>query len=496
MPPRAPLPVASPAAVQAGSRRGGVRRRHRVVLYNPDAVFFTMPLALVAVGSHLDPERYEVVVIDGRLEEDPVAAVLRQLDDAVCLGVTVLTGAPIDDAIAISRAAKAARTDLPIVWGGWHPSMFGRECLTDEQSVDVTVQGQGEATLAEIAERLVRGESLAGCRGCTYRIGGGDVCVNPARPLEDLNALRRHRYELIDVERYYALKGKRQLDYIASQGCRFRCAFCADPYVFHRQWIGLDPERIGDEVEDLWTRYRFDDLSFQDETFFTSAKRVAAIAEQFLQRRLPITWAATMRADQCARLSDELFAQCRESGLRRVLVGVESGSQETLDRIQKDIKLEQVWQTAERCKRYGVAVIFPFIVGFPGEPDESVQATLDLVKELRAMSPDFETPIFFFKPYPGSAITQEAVRRGFSLPSSLAEWSGFDFIGSAGPWVSGDRYRRVERFKFYQRLAWDRVKPWQRPFQRFARWRCQTDRYFLPVEKVVGEALYPPTPLA
>ena len=166
-------------------------KRHKVVLYNPQAVFFTMPLSLVTIGSHLDPERYEVVVIDARLEDDPVAAVIAQLDDALCLGVSVLTGAPIRDALTTSRAAKAHRPDLPVIWGGWHPSMFGQECLA-EPSVDVTVQGQGEETLAEIVNRLARGESLAGCHGCTYRTPTGELCLNPPRALRDLNEFRPH----------------------------------------------------------------------------------------------------------------------------------------------------------------------------------------------------------------------------------------------------------------------------------------------------------------
>ena len=87
--------------------------RMKIVLYNPQAVFFTMPLALLAIGSELDPQSYEVVTIDGRLEDDAVSAVLSQLDGALCLGVTVLTGAPISDALRISRAAKQARNVMP-----------------------------------------------------------------------------------------------------------------------------------------------------------------------------------------------------------------------------------------------------------------------------------------------------------------------------------------------------------------------------------------------
>jgi radical SAM superfamily enzyme YgiQ (UPF0313 family) len=162
-----------------------------------------------------------------------------------------------------------------------------------------------------------------------------------------------------------------------------------------------------------------------------------------------------------------------------------------IDRIRKDIRLEQVIATAERCRRHGVAAIFPFIVGFPGESDASVAASLALAKRLRAMSPDFTTPVFYFKPYPGTEITAEAVADGFRLPETLAAWSEFDFVGSVGPWVSPEKRRLVERFKFYQRLAWDRAGALARPLQAVARWRCSGDRYALPVEMVVGRWLWP-----
>ena len=134
--------------------------RQKVILYNPAAVFYTMPLALVAVGSNLDPARYDVRIIDGRLEEDPVKAVLAELNGALCLGVSVLTGAPIRDALRIARAAKAYRPDLPIVWGGWHPSLFPTDTLA-EPSIDVTVQAQGEVTFRELVDRLAAQADLA-----------------------------------------------------------------------------------------------------------------------------------------------------------------------------------------------------------------------------------------------------------------------------------------------------------------------------------------------
>jgi anaerobic magnesium-protoporphyrin IX monomethyl ester cyclase len=489
-----------PATVKGGSpmtgadtvaRRGHARqaaRRIKVVLYNPRAVFFTMPLALLAIGSELDPEVYEVVTIDGRLETDPVRALLSHLDGALCLGVTVLTGAPLADALAISRAAKQARPDLPVIWGGWHPSMFARECLA-EPAVDITVQAQGEDTFKEILQRLQEQRTLEGCLGCTVRLRDGSICANPPRELQPVDKFRAHDYSLIPVERYFQLKGKRQLDYISSQGCNFRCAFCSDPFVYGRKWVGLDPTRMGLRLKELWDRYRFDDINFQDETFFTKRDRVRVLAEQIIASGMKVTWAGTMRADQGVRLPDEAWNLCKQSGLRRLLVGVESGSDEMLRQIHKDVKIEQVFHTAEQMLRYGIAGHFPFIVGFPDESDESVQATLVCARRLRSMSPDFLTPIFYFKPYPGSEIVANAITRGYKLPDTLQAWSRFDYVqGDPGPWVSPDKFRLIERFKFFHDLAWRRVSRGERLLQRLARYRCHRNEYRWPLEMVLMRA--------
>ncbi len=466
-------------------------RRAKVVLYNPRAVFFTMPLALLAIGSELDPDLYEVVIIDGRLEPDPERAVRAHLPGALCFGVTVLTGAPISDALRISRIAKQTHPEVPVVWGGWHPSMFARECLL-EPSVDISVRGQGEETFSEIVQRLAAGRSLEGCLGCTVRLADGTIVENPPRPLAPVEKFRAHDYGLIPVERYFQLKGKRQLDYISSQGCNFRCAFCSDPFVYGRKWVGLEPTRMALRLKELWDRYRFDDVNFQDETFFTRAQRIQAFADRVVDSGLKITWAATMRADQGVRLPDEVWAQCKQSGLRRLLVGVESGSNEVLKRIRKDIKIEQVFHTVERMLKYRIAGHFPFIVGFPDESDASVQATLDCAKRLRSFSPDFLTPIYYFKPYPGSELVQEAVARGFRLPETLEAWSEFDYVaGLPGPWVSVEKFRLIERFKFFQELAWQRVSAATRVLQLLARYRCSRDEYRWPLEMLLMRWLVP-----
>ncbi|MBB6254196.1 B12-binding domain-containing radical SAM protein [Nitrospirillum iridis] len=470
--------------------------RHKVVLYNPAAVFHTMPLGLLAIGSNLDPARFDVRIIDARIEADPLDAVLKAAEGALCFGVTMLTGRPLGDALAMLRAVKRANPALTTVAGGWHPSLFPVETL-DEPSIDITVAGQGERTFAEIMDRLADGAGVDGIAGVTFRGAAGQAVRNPARRLEGLDVFAPPNFELIPVERYFEFKGRRQLDYIGSIGCNFRCAFCADPFVYGRDWKATSASRLGAEIEALWRRYRFTDLNFQDETYFTHRQRVADICEEFLRRGLDFTWAGTMRADQGVRLPDEIWRLCVRSGLRRVLVGVETGSHEMMRRIRKDTTIDAILETAAKCRQHDLAVIFSFIVGFPEETEEQVEATLGLIKTLRAMSPKFETPLFYYKPYPGSALAAAVADQ---TPRTLDDWATFDYVaGPAGTWVPPHLYRRIERFKFYNKYAagpgttGESAKGWGpgRLLRRAARWRIDHDVYAAPVEKFLVQHLRP-----
>ncbi len=198
-----------------------------------------------------------------------------------------------------------------------------------------------------------------------------------------------------------------------------------------------------------------------------------------------------MRADQGYRLGDELLAKAKRSGLRRVMIGVEAGSNETLKRIKKDITIAQVLDSAAKCKRHGIGIIFNLIVGFPHESDESIDTTLDITKTLRALSADFEAAIFFYRPYPGNELADELLRDGYQFPDTLEAWADFDYIAGRSEWVSQAIWDKVERFKFYQRYAfgWRGVLRW--PLHALSQWRVRHDFYQWPIEKKVVEWIRP-----
>ena len=163
--------------------------------------------------------------------------------------------------------------------------------------MDVAVVGQGEDTFVEIA-RGWTAESRSPVVAERWCKDGAVVIAGPPRPLRDLNELPRTTTRSFRSRRYFAHKGRRQVDYISSQGCRFRCAFCADPAVYRRAWTGLAPERVADEVVDLSRRYGMEELAFQDETFFTHAR-----TSRSPRRRVSRTWPSRGMDRDAARRS-------------------------------------------------------------------------------------------------------------------------------------------------------------------------------------------------
>ena len=236
-------------AVHGAPRPDARTGRLKVVLYNPQAVFFTMPLALLAIGSELDPERYEVVIVDGRLEADAQARVRER--SARC-PVPRRHGAHRGADLRCARRSRARRSrHAPTCRSSGAAGTLPCSRANAWRSPAWTSPSAARARrrFAEIVQRLAAGHSLEGCAGCTVRLPDGRIQENPSRPLAPVDSFRAHDYGLIPVERYFELKGKRQLDFISSQGCNFRCAFCSDPFVYGRKWVGLEPNAHGAAVE-------------------------------------------------------------------------------------------------------------------------------------------------------------------------------------------------------------------------------------------------------
>lgn len=447
-----------------------------------------MPLGLVAVGSALPAPEFDVRIYDSRIDAGAAGRLIEDAAGACCVGMTVFSGSPIRPALELSRQLKQRYPQLPVVWGGWHPSILPEQCI-GSGAVDAVVIGQGEATFAELVRAIEDRRRWSSIPGLA--LGGESSPVRtPPRPLVDMNSFPRADYELLDVESYFRHKGARQVDFSSSRGCPYRCTFCADPIIYKSKWTALRAERTVDELLRIHARYRMDEVSFLDDDLFASLKRIRALAEAFIDRKAPFGWKGTARADELCRLPEEFFPRLRQSGCRRITIGAESGSQKILDRIKKEYRVDEIVTAGRRAAAADIAVSFSFITGFPGETEADFGQTLEVIKQVRGISPKLEATIYFYSPYPGTELVAELQKRNFRLPERLEDWADFSIDDA---WLPDARRlsKRVESLNFYLRHAYTSAGSGAiRALLRIvSRLRCDNDWYHLALEPYLARLI-------
>src|SRR5438105_11913313 len=153
------------------------------------------PRGLLSLAGSLRAAGYQPCVIDGAINRDYRRIVSDEIADSVCFGISLLTGPMIRDAIEIASMVRRLRPELPIVFGGWHPSLLSGQTLR-EDFVDIVVRHQGEKTLVEILQRLESGGGLERVDGCWFK-RNGQIIQNADRHTIPLYALPPPAYDLI-----------------------------------------------------------------------------------------------------------------------------------------------------------------------------------------------------------------------------------------------------------------------------------------------------------
>lgn len=404
------------------------------------------PLSLLAIAAPLLQAGHDVKIVDARIDNEYVRTLLTECEGAVCLGISVLTGRQIEGALRVSREIKKHLPDLPVVWGGYHPTLLPEQTIA-ETAVDVVVKGQGEITFRELVEALIAGRTLAGLKGVVFKEQGRVVC-NPDREFADINQFPPHPYSLVTMENHFpALEfGKRTIGYVSSQGCPHDCTFCAESAAYNKRWSSLSPQRVGQDLEGLVRQYHADGVIFVDNNFFVDEHRVQGICREIVRRKLKINWGAQGRADQIVRQSAETFALLKESGFLVFHVGAESGSDQQLEQVSKSIDRQTTLQCARVCKEYGIRISFGFIFGFPGETEADIQKNFSLMEDVTDIQGHYDCIIHFFAPSPGAEVLSTSVGLEIDQPARLDDWISYNTArGSMTPWIDEKYIDRIKR---------------------------------------------------
>lgn len=481
-----------------------------VILYNPASTTQrkpVLPMSLLAVAALLEGD-CDCTIVDGNLERDPVGVidrVLRASDDAI-LGVTVMPGPQVRRAVPDCRRLKALHPDLTVVWGGYFPTQHYDVCLRADY-VDYVVLGHGEVAFKKLVDALRKGEDAAGLEGLAYKDPRtGEIRSSGVAPMPDPDELPVFPYHRVDVGHYVrsTFLGERTLAHHSSYGCPFSCDFCAVVHMADGRWKAESAERTAEAARRLVTRWGADAVEFYDNNFFVQEARTAAFAEGVMD--LGIAWWGESRVDTLLAYSDRTWELMRDSGLRMVFMGAESGSDETLRRMNKggSASAERTLALAERMKRYDVIPEYSFILGNPPAPEEDAEQTMAFIRQVKRVNPATEIVIYVYTPVPSSGgLFEQARAEGFAFPETLDEWVGADWQAfsqrrsSRTPWVGEPLRRRIRGFEtvinaHYPTVTDPRLRGWRRRvLQAASAWRYHLGFYDHPWELQALRKLLP-----
>ncbi len=413
-----------------------------------------VPLSLLALGRMVRGE-FDVNIINAVVEKDYKKKIIDGCKNALYLAVSSMTCHQIKDGLDVCRAVKESFPDIPVIWGGYHPSTEPLQTLRNPY-IDIVIRGQGELTFKEVVGKLNDNESLSGVDGVSYK-ENGNIVENKNRDFKKLDLFPPIAYDMIDIERH--VKGykfaKRCLDYYSSIGCASGCDFCSEPIFCGRRWSGLSPETVVSELEYLAKTYNIDTFMIRDSDFFLNIKRVKRICELLIEKDLGIRLTSVNgRMELLSRMGDDVWGILRKANICEIFIGFESGLQEALDAMNKGAKTSQINKCIEKCIKYDIDIRGSFMVGIPGvNAKEEVTGTFEEIHniistygKMRRLA-HMDILLSFFTPYPHTRLYDESVKNGLTPLNTLEEWGDFDQFDFKAPWFSQDYFDIVRDFR-------------------------------------------------
>jgi radical SAM superfamily enzyme YgiQ (UPF0313 family) len=478
-----------------------VKKPKKVVFFVPSfsSIEATAPLGLLAISTPLLQAGYEVRIIDSTITADYKQRILDEVKDALCLGISVVTGPMIKDAVDAAKAVKKWNPDFPVILGGWHPSLLPTQTLEAEY-VDIIVRGQGEESTLEIIERLRDDAPLDDVKGIGFK-QGGKIRFTSERGLKTLDQMPAKAYHLADFDAYERVCGRRWAMYVSSLACPFDCSYCTNAGVYGRKWNCLPPEQVVEETIDLTRRYRLELLWMADDNFLVDLDRALRIAEGLVRAGGTFKWSIQATTNLTARLTIDQLALLRRSGMHQICQGIETASPKVMKLMNKGFQdLGDIYQSTERCIKAGIIPSFNIIFGYPGEGAKERRETINFMMDVCRRFPGAEFWTNIFTPYPGSPIFHRAKEIGIEIPTSLEGWVDYFPRYTTLPWLKGKDHQRVQTMRDYLRIAFDRAPiaatgpGWIAQGIRHltaypARWRLDHDVYKFPVEVWLNRTL-------
>jgi radical SAM superfamily enzyme YgiQ (UPF0313 family) len=342
------------------------------------------------------------------------------------------------------NVAQIVRENSPgtrIIMGGVHPTLFPDEILSSA-FVDFVVRNEGEITLPE----LMRGENPGRIPGISFK-DNGRIVHNPDRPwIENLDDIPYPAYHLLPMGKSELTLGAAKrwpaVMLIGSRGCRFNCSFCTTA-AMGSKFRYRSAENILGEIKLLTDKYGIREIHFQDDSFTLNRERVLKLCGLIKENKIDISWLCMANA---VALDEEVLVHMKEAGCHQICMGIESGNEHILKDLNKPVRLDQVRKAVAMVKKAGIDARGSFMVGCPGETEETIKKTINFAKEL-----DLDLiSVTILTPLPGSRLYKWAKEMGYLMSD---DWSEYTTVNSVMrlPTIEPEAVNRWHR-KFYRKF--------------------------------------------
>lgn len=426
--------------------------RQKVILVQPKVGFSGVfvkhaPLGLLYASIGLVQHGIDVELLDNRLYPTTWKRQLRKLldKDVLAVGLSVVSGKPIENAVEVGRFVKAIDPEIKIVWGGPHATFNPETILQHEWSCDYVVSGYASYAFYDLIQCLLNQTDPSHMESLSYRKGNEVICNFRGDKEFEVVDYRKIPYDLI---KDYTVYGQLdQQDKIFSMysvsGCPYMCSFCSSPAQYStiagKKWIPLDPREVADHIQHVIEKHDASYIYFIDDDSFPKLDHVEGIIDEITRRRFNVKLGFRgARINEIKRMSDAFLHKLAAAGTDILHIGAESGSNRILKLIRKDCTVDDIIACNRKLARYPqITVAYNFMMGLPTETIEDLRATRDLMLRLVEDHPNC---IIFqpnrFRPLPGTELFEMAQREwGYEPPKTLKEWSEIEAEGDYSlPW--------------------------------------------------------------
>ena len=357
------------------------------------------PVGIISLAAFVEQKGHKVYVVDclgPRGSHDPIVntkTILSHKPDLVGFSTTTSSFLNSCD---ITSLIKQANPKIKIIFGGVHISALGAKLLETYQNIDYLVTGEGEVTLEELAN----GKELSKINGLIYR-DKDEIITNPPRTgILELDTLPFPAYEKLQgfpadyrlpLFNYIHTPGSTM---ITSRGCPYQCSYC-DRSVFKRSFRYNSAEYIYDHIKYQHGRFGVRHINIYDDLFTANRKRITALCERLAQDPINVQFNCAVRV---GHTDDELLEMLKAAGCLMVSLGIESADEGLLKRHKAGVSLDQVRDTTARIQKHGLRAKGLFIMGLPGDTEETIKKTCDFVISLGLDDMNMTK----FTPFPGA----------------------------------------------------------------------------------------------